>query len=1018
MAKLIEKRQLENLQIKDSDIAVGANIATSKLIDGSKLIKSDGTVPFLANQSLGGFKLTNIAAPTVSTDAIRLQELTTLRAEKGQPNGYPSLDGGGKIPATQLPNSVMELQGNWNAATNTPTLIDGAGNPGDVYQVTTAGTQNLGSGSISYAVGDFVIYGSSGVWFKSLNSNAVVSVFGRTGTITAISGDYSSFYPLLNGTGATGNWPIDVSGNASTSTLASNSTLWNGLPNSAGNISTPTYVVSINSAGSNAGNTTISQLGTTLGLNNGSTLANSISGNAATSSLASNSTLWNNQTFINTEATATPFYLIGYDLATTAYKPTKAPQVQAFLGLGSAAYLNGSVAPVASTAAARDSNGYLEANFFKSVVSATNVQGTTPSSIYGNAIGNDGYHYSYSATAIRAFLSIPSGGDTLASVMARGNETPYSMVFNDSVSVLRFAQGSGVNYIQSGLNLTSGSVAPLVFSGINGVIEYARFLANGNFGIGISPSEKLDVNGKIIVRDNLTIQGTSVNSNTTKLFINNTSGKQWAMSAGVNSSNENDLALYNWTDSSATPYVILRAASANLETVGAMIASTYIQGSRGIFGYDPGVSGGIGASNWFRSSGATGWVNDTYGGGIYQDDTTWIRTHGNKGFHVKSGQLYVDSTIYGFGIVSTGSYFKTTGVVSMAGDYDSAGPADKVIWTIGDSWASVDDFYGLGYEYEKRSTFAHTVNFAEAGEVHARISLSTGSAWLGGSVTADAGFYGNLSGNATTASNSTLWAGNGYNGAGFSTTPSYILAHDGTNWRPGTSAAVQLFVGLNNGSTLTNSISGNAGTATQAANSTTWNGYSLDTGAVYDSGFDYILGRTTSLGQARLITAVGMQAFVGLSNYELLSNKSTSTSLGSSNTLYPTQNAVKTYVDNNVGSSGRYTPVITDLVNTTGAPTSLVYGYYIRVGNMVTVTATIPINSVSNNFTSFSFSLPVASNFTDQYDGRGTAVPDTQVGAQAGYVFAETTNKVGRVTYRALASGFAAMLVTFTYAIL
>lgn len=39
---------------------------------------------------------------------------------------------------------------------------------------------------------------------------------------------------------------------------------------------------------------------------------------------------------------------------------------------------------------------------------------------------------------------------------------------------------------------------------------------------------------------------------------------------------------------------------------------------------------------------------------------------------------------------------------------------------------------------------------------------------------------------------------------------------------------------------------------------------------------------------------------VDLSPFELLSNKSTSTTLGSSNTLYPTQNAVKTYVDNAV----------------------------------------------------------------------------------------------------------------------
>jgi hypothetical protein len=48
-----------------------------------------------------------------------------------------------------------------------------------------------------------------------------------------------------------------------------------------------------------------------------------------------------------------------------------------------------------------------------------------------------------------------------------------------------------------------------------------------------------------------------------------------------------------------------------------------------------------------------------------------------------------------------------------------------------------------------------------------------------------------------------------------------------------------------------------------------------------------------------------------LSGYELLSNKSTSTSLGTSNTLYPSQNAVKTYVDsadaNNVKLTGNQT---------------------------------------------------------------------------------------------------------------
>jgi hypothetical protein len=108
----------------------------------------------------------------------------------GLANGIATLDSGGKIPAAQLPSSVMEYKGTWNASTNTPTLADGTGDNGDVYLVNVAGSQNLGSGAISFAVGDWVIYNGT-IWQKSLNSNAVSSVFGRTGTILAQEGDYN-----------------------------------------------------------------------------------------------------------------------------------------------------------------------------------------------------------------------------------------------------------------------------------------------------------------------------------------------------------------------------------------------------------------------------------------------------------------------------------------------------------------------------------------------------------------------------------------------------------------------------------------------------------------------------------------------------------------------------------------------------------------------------------------------------------------------------------------------------------
>lgn len=41
-------------------------------------------------------------------------------------------------------------------------------------------------------------------------------------------------------------------------------------------------------------------------------------------------------------------------------------------------------------------------------------------------------------------------------------------------------------------------------------------------------------------------------------------------------------------------------------------------------------------SNWFRSTGKTGWYNQTYGGGIYMEDTTWVRVFNNKSFLVNN----------------------------------------------------------------------------------------------------------------------------------------------------------------------------------------------------------------------------------------------------------------------------------------------------------------------------------------------------------------------------------------------
>lgn len=49
---------------------------------------------------------------------------------------------------------------------------------------------------------------------------------------------------------------------------------------------------------------------------------------------------------------------------------------------------------------------------------------------------------------------------------------------------------------------------------------------------------------------------------------------------------------------------------------------------------DGGSYGALYLSNWFHSTGASGWQNDTHGGGIYMEDAIWVRTYGGKKFYV------------------------------------------------------------------------------------------------------------------------------------------------------------------------------------------------------------------------------------------------------------------------------------------------------------------------------------------------------------------------------------------------
>jgi len=197
----------------------------------------------------------------------RARFLTT--SDKGINNGIASLDAGGKVPITQLPSSLLIYKGTWNPSTNSPSLSDASGTNGSVYICSTSGTRNLGSGSVTYASGDFVIHNGS-VWQKSAGTAYVNSVNGQQGIVTLNSSHISEVTNLyftnqraidamtgndismrkLSITGTAGNGSINLVGQASApSTPASGINLYSPSAGGIGYVNASGYTRTFSNPG-------------------------------------------------------------------------------------------------------------------------------------------------------------------------------------------------------------------------------------------------------------------------------------------------------------------------------------------------------------------------------------------------------------------------------------------------------------------------------------------------------------------------------------------------------------------------------------------------------------------------------------------------------------------------------------------------------------------------------------------------------------------------------------------------
>lgn len=200
----------EELPVASGDVtgpasAVANNFAAFNLTTG-KLIKDSGYNASSFATAAQGAKADTAVQPSSLGSAAYLTAGAAL--------GVATLDAGGKVPTSQIPQmGDLNYQGTWNASTNTPTLTSSAGTKGFYYVVSVAGSTNL-NGITDWKVGDWAVFNGS-VWEKIDNTDAVTSVNGFTGTVVLTASDVgatpaTSGTSILygNGTGGTSNVTI------------------------------------------------------------------------------------------------------------------------------------------------------------------------------------------------------------------------------------------------------------------------------------------------------------------------------------------------------------------------------------------------------------------------------------------------------------------------------------------------------------------------------------------------------------------------------------------------------------------------------------------------------------------------------------------------------------------------------------------------------------------------------------------------------------------------------------------
>lgn len=190
------------LYVVRNDCGQTITVKTSAQVTGVTLLNGEASLVFCdGTNAVAGIATAGVGPTTVANGGTGATSFT---------GGFVKSPGGtGTLTSSATVNAATELTG-------TVPLANG----GTGVASFTAGALVVGNGSSPLAVltggasGQVATWNGSSWTAATPAVGAVSSVFGRSGAVTAQSGDYSSFYPSLTGSGANGTWGINISGSA------------------------------------------------------------------------------------------------------------------------------------------------------------------------------------------------------------------------------------------------------------------------------------------------------------------------------------------------------------------------------------------------------------------------------------------------------------------------------------------------------------------------------------------------------------------------------------------------------------------------------------------------------------------------------------------------------------------------------------------------------------------------------------------------------------------------------------